>query len=123
MHFSSSLFLQASAVAAVKLYIAETNGNVTTLALTQTSDIYNLDVAYKTLACAPNPAALIHDAENKLLYCYDRGSSSSTNGSMNSFSVSADGNLSQIARVNAPLSGVSATIFGDGSARGIATAA
>jgi len=41
---------------------------------------------------------------------------------MNSFSVAEDGHLTTIARVDAPLSGVHAHIFNEGSKRGIATA-
>lgn len=122
MHFYWALLSQAAAALAVKLYVADSGGNVTTLILSQSLSTSNLSVSYKTNSCAPNPSWLILDGENKLLYCYDRGATSSINGSMNSFSVAEDGNLTSVARVNAPFSGVHARIFGEGNKRGIATA-
>jgi 6-phosphogluconolactonase (cycloisomerase 2 family) len=122
MRFSGGLLVQAAAALAVKLYVADSGGNVTTLALTQSGNAYNLSVAYRTTSCQPNPSWLILDGENEVLYCYDRGATTSINGSMNSFSVAKDGNLTAIQRVNAPFSGVYAELFGQGHKRGIATA-
>lgn len=109
---------------AQQLFAAHSDGNVSTLALRQTGNIYNLSVTSVTKDCEVNPATLNLDFSQRILYCLDRGKGSSTQGSLNSFSIGDDGKLSRIARVSAPLSGVAAEYFdaGGNGARGYVSA-
>lgn len=100
-----TLLLAASA-SAVKLYSAHSDGNVTSLALTGSDSNYTLAVTSRTAECEANPAVLTLDRENRVLYCYDRGGSQDTIGSLNSFAISDDGGLTRISRIEAPYSGV-----------------
>jgi 6-phosphogluconolactonase (cycloisomerase 2 family) len=125
MHLTTLLIqlsIHASAALAINLYVASSDGNLTTVSLTASSNGISLTSAFRTPDCGPNPSHLALDPVEHILYCLDRGSSKSTNGSINSFSMSANGTLTRIDRVNAPLSGVSADIFGSGDNRGFATA-
>lgn len=99
----STLVAMASAA---RLYSAHSDGNVSSLILSESDGAYKLDVTSRTAVCAPNPAVLTLDKENGALYCYDRGGSNDTVGSLNSFSVSDDGVLTRVTRVEAPYSGV-----------------
>lgn len=98
--------LLATSASAVKLYTAHSDGNVTSLALTGSGSNYSLSVTSTTADCEANPAVLNLDSDNRVLYCYDRGGSKDTIGSLNSFSVGDDGALTRISRVEAPYSGV-----------------
>lgn len=98
---SSTLVASASAV---NLYAAQSDGNVTSLSLTDSE----LAVTSVSQECEVNPSVLTLDKENSILYCYDRGGSV---GTLNSFSTSADGTLSRIARIEGPASGVWAEIL------------
>lgn len=102
---SSTLVASASAV---NLYAAQSDGNVTSLSLTGSGSSYELGVTSVSHECEVNPSVLTLDKENSILYCYDRGGSV---GTLNSFSTSADGTLSRIARVEGPASGVWAEIL------------
>lgn len=117
----SSLLFSALSVAtwtqvsAVRLYSAHSDGNVTTLSLTTSqggsgSGNYSLAVTATSAECEANPAVLTLDKANGVLYCYDRGGSKDTIGSLNSFSIASgeegDGALTRISRVEAPYSGV-----------------
>lgn len=96
----------AATASAVNLYAAHSDGNVTSLALTVSGDNSTLSVTHRTADCEANPAVLTLDKANGVLYCYDRGGSKDTVGSLNSFSVGEDGNLTRISRIEAPYSGV-----------------
>ncbi|KAL1648897.1 hypothetical protein SLS58_002077 [Diplodia intermedia] len=87
--------LGATGSKAVNLYAATSDGNLTSLSLTGSDSGNNLTVSSKT-ACGSNASWLTFDSKNRLLYCLDRGASSSTNGSMNSYSVAPDGLLTII---------------------------
>lgn len=102
---SSTLVASASAV---NLYAAQSDGNVTSLSLTGSDSSYELTVTSVSQECEVNPSVLTLDKENSILYCYDRGGSV---GTLNSFSTSADGTLSRIARIEGPASGVWAEIL------------
>jgi 6-phosphogluconolactonase (cycloisomerase 2 family) len=119
-----SLLLHAcvsiTSIGAVNLYVAASDGNITTLSLSESKHVYNLSVTSVTPECQANPSWLTLDHENRILYCLDRGSTTSTNGSLNSFSIGKHGNLTRRDRVDAPLSGVYAGIFGE-ETRGFAT--
>ncbi|PVH78518.1 putative isomerase YbhE [Cadophora sp. DSE1049] len=111
-----------TAASATNLFVACTNGNLTTLSLTGTGNTSNLAISSWTNECASNPAALNLDSQNRILYCMDRASSSSVNGSMNSFDIDTNGNLTRLARIPVPASGVWAGFFGaEGGNRGLAT--
>lgn len=116
------LCLQLITTSATKLYVATSDGNLTTLSFTESSNATSLTTTSVTPDCGPNPSWLMLEPTEHILYCLDRGSSSSLNGSMNSFSIDPSGNLTRINRVDAPISGVSAHIFGEEGTRGIATA-
>lgn len=114
--------LFATTASATNLFVACTNGNLTTLSLTGTGNTSNLAISSWTNECASNPAALNLDSQNRILYCMDRASSSSVNGSMNSFDVDTNGNLTRLARIPVPASGVWAGFFGaEGGNKGLAT--
>ncbi|KAH8674608.1 Lactonase, 7-bladed beta-propeller-domain-containing protein [Tricladium varicosporioides] len=120
----SQVLQLTSLAAATNLFVASSDGIITTLSLTEsTSSTYDLSISSTNSDCGPNASWLTLDSANRILYCLDRGNSSSVNGSMNSFSIGKNGILTKIDRVDAPLSGVFAEIFtaGDGS-RGFATA-
>ncbi|KAK2615009.1 hypothetical protein N8I77_001788 [Diaporthe amygdali] len=102
----SSTFVASAS--AVTLYSAQSDGNLTSLSLTGSGSSYDLAVASVSQDCEVNPSVLTLDKENSILYCYDRGGSV---GTLNSFSTSADGTLSRIARVEGPASGVWAEIL------------
>lgn len=92
---------------AQQLFAAHSDGNVSTISLTQDG----LTVTSVSAECGPNPASLNLDFSKRILYCLDRGRGSATQGSLNSFSIDEAGKLARIARVSAPLSGVTAEIF------------
>lgn len=117
-----SAALGAASCNAVNLYAATSDGNLTSLSLTLADSGNNLAVSSKT-ACGANASWLTLDSGARVLYCLDRGSSSSTNGSLNSYSVAADGLLTSIDSTTAPLSGVSHHVFTNNAGKsGIATA-
>lgn len=114
---SSTLVVSASAI---NLYAAQSNGNVTSLSLTNPGSKYELAVTSVTQECEVNPSVLTLDKENSVLYCYDRGGSV---GTLNSFSTAADGTLSRIARAEGPASAVWAEILtAEGGKRAYITA-
>ncbi|RDW85088.1 hypothetical protein BP6252_02678 [Coleophoma cylindrospora] len=129
MHRVSSLFTAAALCliapsTAVNLYAAAADGNVTTLSLTRAANTsYQLSITAKTAECESYPSWLGIESKSRTLYCLDRGLSDSVNGSLNSFNMAADGSLTRIDRVLAPLSGVGADIFmGKHGKKGIMTA-
>lgn len=115
--------LWAASCNAATLFVADSGGNVTTLSLTKYRHEYALSVISKTADCGPNPSWLTLDRRDRVLYCLDRGASTSTSGSLNSFSIDSDKALSRVARVQAPLSGVAGAIVAAPSGqRGYVTA-
>ncbi|EEU34270.1 uncharacterized protein NECHADRAFT_85571 [Fusarium vanettenii 77-13-4] len=115
--------LWAASSGAVTLFVADSGGNLTTLALTGSEESYDLAVTSRTTDCQANPSWLTLDHPNRVLYCLDRGASTSVSGSLNSFSIGEGGVLSRIGRVTAPLSGVAGEIVTTGSgARGYVSA-
>lgn len=112
----SALSAATTHVSAVRLYSAHSDGNVTALSLTGTAggssssngSSYTLAVSSVTADCEANPAVLTLDKANRVLYCYDRGGSKDTIGSLNSFSIddAQEGALTRISRIEAPYSGV-----------------
>lgn len=115
--------LWAASSGAVTLFVADSGGNLTTLALTGSDESYDLAVTSRTTDCQANPSWLTLDHPNRVLYCLDRGVSTSVSGSLNSFSIGESGVLSRIGRVSAPLSGVAGEIVTTGSgARGYVSA-
>ncbi|KNG45528.1 putative isomerase YbhE [Stemphylium lycopersici] len=96
-----------------QLFAAHSDGNLSTLFLTEDGNKSSLNVTSVTADCGPNPATLNVDYQNKILYCLDRGRSRGTQGSLNSFRIAADGSLKRLARVSAPFSGVTAELFDD----------
>ncbi|KAJ5040579.1 uncharacterized protein L3040_006231 [Drepanopeziza brunnea f. sp. 'multigermtubi'] len=114
--------LLATSTVATNLYVAETNGNLTTLSLTRTGDKISLELSSRTEDCNKNPSGLYLDAPNRILYCLDRASNKDVNGTLNSFSADATGSLSAIDSIPVPASGVWLQAFGggDAGARGMA---
>ncbi len=113
IHLTSTIFftLFANLTSAQQLFAAHSDGNVSTLALIGSGNTSTLLVTSVTSECEVNPASLNLDFDERILYCLDRGSASSAQGSLNSFSIGSDGRLARIARVSAPLSGVTAEMF------------
>ncbi|KAH7123518.1 Lactonase, 7-bladed beta-propeller-domain-containing protein [Dactylonectria estremocensis] len=107
----AGLGLWASTCSAVTLFAADSLGNVTTLSLTGSGHNYSLTVTARTAECEANPSWLGVDKASRVLYCLDRGVSTSTSGSLNSFSIGSDGALTRLDRVDAPLSGVAGGII------------
>ncbi|KAF4945906.1 hypothetical protein FSARC_14323 [Fusarium sarcochroum] len=115
MHWTSIDFLFGSALFAAygnaaNLFVADPSGNLTTLSLTESGNGYNFSIVSRTLDCGPNPSWLTLDSTNRILYCLDRGASTSTSGSLNSFSIDTNGALTRVGRVDAPLSGVAGEV-------------
>jgi len=98
---------------ASQLFAAHSDGNVSTLLLTENGNTSSLTVTSVTADCGPNSASLNLDYQNRILYCLDRGRAPGTEGSLNSLRIAADGSLSRVARVSAPFSGVAAEFFND----------
>ncbi|KAK7418036.1 hypothetical protein QQX98_004175 [Neonectria punicea] len=107
----TALGLWAPLCNAVTLFAADSGGNVTTLSFTGTGSNYTLSVTAKTSECEVNPSWISVDKASRVLYCLDRGASSSTSGSLNSFSIEESGALTRLDRVLAPLSGVAGGII------------
>ncbi|KPM38646.1 hypothetical protein AK830_g7910 [Neonectria ditissima] len=121
--FLATLSLWAPLCRAVTLFAADSGGNVTTLSFTGSGNNYTLAVTAKTAECEVNPSWLSVDKASRVLYCLDRGGSSSTSGSLNSFSIEDSGALTRLDRVLAPLSGVAGNIVTTGNgARAIVSA-
>lgn len=97
---------------ATNLYVAMSDGVLSTLNLVFTESSYSLTNTSSTLDCAGNPSWLTLDSDARILYCLDRGKTDALNGSINSFEIGNQGNLSRLHRVDAPLSGVYSEIFG-----------
>lgn len=102
-------------VAAVTLFAADSGGNVTTLSFKEGCGSSSLTVTSRTSDCEANPSWLTLDREGRILYCYDRGTASgnsaTTSGSLNSFSIGEDGQLTRISRVRGPFSGVAGELI------------
>ncbi|KAG9202960.1 hypothetical protein G6514_003741 [Epicoccum nigrum] len=90
------------------LFAAQSNGNISTLQLTQSDGSYSLSVVSNTREAGENPSWLNIDSKQRILYCLDRGHSSSAEGSLNSFYIGERGSLEKIDSVEAPFSGVAA---------------
>lgn len=90
------------------LFVAQSNGNLSTLHLTQSNGSYTLSVVSNTCSAGENPSWLTIDSPQRLLYCLDRGHSPSSQGSLTSFRIVEKGSLSKIDSVEAPFSGVAA---------------
>lgn len=103
-YFSSSHFLTHTAT----LFAAQSNGDLSTLQLTQSNGSHSLSVVSNTHEAGDNPSWLNIDSKQRLLYCLDRGHSNSTKGSLNSFRIGERGLLEKIDSVEAPFSGVAA---------------
>jgi hypothetical protein len=96
---------------AANLFAAQSNGHLTTLSLTRHGESYNLTATSTTQDAGGNPSWLNVDSKQRLLYCLDRGQSNATKGSLNSFRIGSTGVLDKIASVDAPFSGVAASLF------------
>ena len=96
---------------AATLFAAQSNGHLTTLSLTHDGVSYNLSATSNTREAGGNPSWLNIDAKRRFLYCLDRGQSTATKGSLNSFRIGENGVLEKIASVDAPFSGVAAELF------------
>lgn len=109
-HYNSITILSSFLVAscsAVRLYSAHSDGNVSSLSLTETAGSYTLEVTSRTDECETNPSILTLDSDSRVIYCYNRGGTTDTVGSLSSFSISdTDGSLTRTSRVDAPYSGV-----------------
>lgn len=114
--------LCAASCSAINLFVAQTDGNLTTLALEKGSSNYSLTVASRSQDCKPNAAGIELDYDNKILYCTDRGSSSALRGNIVSFSVGDAGALTAIDKVDVPPAGVAGAIIGSAGNRGIVSA-
>ncbi|KAJ4420883.1 hypothetical protein N0V82_004062 [Gnomoniopsis sp. IMI 355080] len=105
-----SAFVASSS--AVRLYSAHSDGNVSSLSFDGADGAYTLEVTARTAECKNNPAVLTLDKDRRVVYCYDRGGSADTIGSLTAFAISdTDGSLTPISRVEAPYGGVWAEIL------------
>jgi hypothetical protein len=108
---------------AATLFAAQSNGDLSTLALTRHGFLYNLSVTSTTRQAGGNPSWMNIDSKQRLLYCLDRGQNNVTTGTLNSFKIGEKGALSRIDTVDAPFSGVAAEYFDIGvGKRGYVTA-
>ena len=106
------LAITASLCSATNLYVSSYNGSITTLQLTSQNGSYQLQSAYENSGCAPNPSWLNLDQPRGYLYCQDEGLTVS-NGTLSSFSVSQDGNLTLLDKTNTITGPVNSVIYGN----------
>lgn len=107
---------------AQRLFVADSGGNVTTIKLTPSATNSTLEIVSRSAQCGPSAADLQLDSQNRILYCVDRGTSSSVNGSLNSFTIAETGTLTRVDREPIPSGGVSSVIFGNCGNKAIVTA-
>ena len=108
---------------AATLFAAQSNSELSTLALTRHGFSYNLSITSTTREAGGNPSWMNIDSKQRLLYCLDRGQSNVAKGTLNSFKIGEKGALSRIDTVDAPFSGVAAEYFDiGGGKRGYVTA-
>lgn len=92
------------------LFAAGTGGKLSTLSFNLTANGANaLTEVASTDNCGPVPAWLTLDAEERNLFCLD--DSANGNGSINMFSIDADGGLSLTSRMSTPAGPVSSTVY------------
>ncbi|KAK5164341.1 uncharacterized protein LTR77_010037 [Saxophila tyrrhenica] len=119
MFFSKStttLILNLALATATNLFIADYSGSITTLSLTESQGNYTVTTTSTNHACAPNPSWLTLDADRGLLFCLNEGLET-RNGSLSSFTVGADGELTHVKNattINGPVSGV---IYGNAAGK------
>ena len=110
--FSMFLALAASLCSATNLYVSSYNGTITTLGLTSQNGSYQLQSLYKNTGCAPNPSWLNLDQPRGYLYCQDEGLTVA-NGSLSSFAVAKDGNLTLVDKASTITGPVNSVIYGN----------
>lgn len=110
----SSVLLAAAATLcrATNLYVASYAGNITTLELTSQNGSYQLQSKYENDGCAPNPSWLTLDQSRGYLYCQDEGLTVA-NGSLSSFSVAHDGQLTLVDKASTISGPVNSVIYGN----------
>lgn len=120
----TKLLLTAASVqqaSSTLLYAASHAGTVTTLDLQTSSESgATLEAISTTTECAANPSWLTLDQSKSLLYCADRGLTN-PNGTLVSFSKSADGTLTPLGKLPTIKGAVSSVVYGKGGG-GIALA-
>ncbi|KAF6796462.1 extracellular aldonolactonase [Colletotrichum musicola] len=119
----SKLLLAAASVqqaSSTLLYAASHAGTVTTLDLKTSESGATLEAISSTTECAANPSWLTLDQSKSLLYCADRGLTN-PNGTLVSFSKSADGTLTPLGKLPTIKGAVSSVVYGKGGG-GIALA-
>jgi len=112
----------ASLASAVNLFVTSYSGNVTTLSLTGSGWIRNLNATYKANVCGGgNSTWLTFDSAARVLYCIDEGWTTPT-GAITASSVTKDGQLNQTLKVPTLGGPVSGVFYGNGSTRGYVVA-
>ncbi|KAJ8064318.1 hypothetical protein OCU04_006664 [Sclerotinia nivalis] len=112
MFISNSLVLAfaSSQVLASRLFVASYAGTVSTLSLTENANgAYSLGVIATSTACAANSSWITLDSERDVLFCADRGLTSS-HGTLNSLQIQNDGSLKALDRIQTPV-GAAATVL------------
>lgn len=102
------------------LYVSAYSGVVTSLSLNCRGEgAYSLSPTGASAASAPNPSWLTYDDATGILYCVDEGFDV-PNGSLASYSTSADGTLTLIERHVTPGGPVNCAVYNGGRALAVA---
>ena len=109
-----SLALFATDAIATGLFVSSYNGSIFSLTLTLNyyQGLYKLTHQFTDNGCAPNATSLTLDEHNRLLYCVGEGTAS-VNGSLSSYSISANGFLNQQHKVKTIGGPVNAALYGN----------
>ncbi|KAF2229051.1 3-carboxy-cis,cis-mucoante lactonizing enzyme [Viridothelium virens] len=113
LRFSSTLLASFITLGqATNLYVSSYNGSITTLELTSQNGSYQLRSVYENAGCSPNPSWLNLDQPHGYLYCQDEGLTVA-NGSLSSFSVAEDGELTLVDKAATITGPVNSVIYGN----------
>ena len=118
MLFSVSVLLgvATSFASATTIFVSSYSGTVTSLSLTESQGNYTFQQVAVSTDCAPNPSWLTLDANRGLLFCLNEGLET-TNGSLSSFTVSANGTLTHVQNTTTISGPVSSIIYGEPAGR------
>lgn len=119
LHFSTF----AGMAAAVNLYVASYNGNLTSLQLTEnppksslpTNGSYSLHQTSTFNTSTNSPSWLTLNKQNNVLYLVDETVNGAANGTLVSYRTSYTGKLTELHRQITPVGGVYATFFDNGN--------
>lgn len=124
MHIISALTALLAAVPfatadsnSINLYTGANDGNLTSLRLSKSGELYTLEQISVTGSCGAQPVWLDLDKPNKVLYCLNRP------GSITTYEIIGNGELSTpLDTGNTTIGPVSSAFYNKGEKRGLAAA-